>query len=275
MGRQHRSSSGRKGSMKPVNVPELFTSAVNATVNARDLVRDAHLLLENQRHPRAFALAELAREELTKPMTYLGAALQLALGQEVDWARLDEHLHLHLVKIEMASLFDYLHTPHENLDQDVDDLVKEMLASGRTNDLKNYSLYASQVDGRPMKPPELINAELATEWVEQAQDNQRRVAAQMAVMVVIAGMSGESFQERIQQVLQEPEFQELLHWIERMVDQLGGKDAYLTPDTLRQMLADPETQHLLSTYHVDFTQMMEAVTQARDAHTPESSGSPA
>ena len=69
------SVSRRSDAWGDVTVDELLIGGSKALANAQDLLSDARLLLENSRIARAYALAQLAQEELGKiPMLYRIAA---------------------------------------------------------------------------------------------------------------------------------------------------------------------------------------------------------
>jgi len=76
--------------------------------NARVLVDDARLLLEADRIPRAYALAELAAEELGKLIMVSRTAIDVALGHPVDWARFRKRFQDHNPKAANIALLDHI-----------------------------------------------------------------------------------------------------------------------------------------------------------------------
>jgi AbiV family abortive infection protein len=79
-----------------------------AARNARDLVADARLLLEAGRLPRAYALAELAAEEIGKLMMLAAVAVRVAMDDPVDLERFWRKFRDHDRKAMNAVFWDHI-----------------------------------------------------------------------------------------------------------------------------------------------------------------------
>jgi len=101
-----RTSSRLRFTTTQLNVDELDGLAHAVRVNARGLVDDARLLLEAGRYPRAFALAELAAEEVGKLVLVAATAIRVALDVPVNWPRFWKHFRHHPPKAWNAALID-------------------------------------------------------------------------------------------------------------------------------------------------------------------------
>jgi len=84
---------------------ERFSAAVFA--NASSLYEDAQLLLAAGHRPRAYALAELAAEELGKCLILIRVGTDVALGNKVDWKDTTRRLGEHGSKLRVLLLFDW------------------------------------------------------------------------------------------------------------------------------------------------------------------------
>lgn len=154
--------------MKPLNIEQLFAGCSKIMDNARELVEEAELLLTNSRYARAFALGHLASEELMKYPALLAIASELARGHDVDWRTVDKRLRDHIVKTRGSILVDYMSQPPQDGVHQVDELGSQLSAAESINNLKNQSLYVSQVGGEFLKPSELVTLSLATDCVSEA-----------------------------------------------------------------------------------------------------------
>lgn len=76
--------------------------------NSGRLVEDARLLLEADRIPTAYLVAELAAEEASKTLILLRAGTDLALGHAVDWKELRRRLTDHSSKLGTLMLFAWV-----------------------------------------------------------------------------------------------------------------------------------------------------------------------
>ena len=75
--------------MNPISINEIEDVRVKILDNARELLEDAELLLSHERFTRAYSLAHLASEEMTKLPMVCGVAISILRGEEVDWSKFD------------------------------------------------------------------------------------------------------------------------------------------------------------------------------------------
>lgn len=219
--------------MKPMTVEQLFAAVAKARENAKELVEEAEILLERQRYARAFTLAQLASEELTKTTAFVTMSVQVQRGKPFKWDKVDNALRDHVKKTEGALFMDYMRMSHSSVQADVAVLLKDTQAAGRINTLKKQSLYVTRVSDGYVKPSETISAQLAADWVERARSRLIRTTAETSLLFVLAGTSG----ERLQQLLEVPENEA---FFQRAENQTGGIDAAKLPSsTMEQILTDP------------------------------------
>jgi AbiV family abortive infection protein len=76
--------------------------------NSQRLLEDARLLLEADRMPTAYLVAELAAEEAGKTLIILRAGTDLALGNAIDWKELRRRLSDHGSKLGTLMLFAWV-----------------------------------------------------------------------------------------------------------------------------------------------------------------------
>jgi AbiV family abortive infection protein len=89
-----------------LSVDELDALAQAVRDNSQGLLLDAKLLMESKRYPRAFALAELAAEEVGKLILVAATAIRVAVEMPVDWRRFWRNFRHHPPKAWNAALID-------------------------------------------------------------------------------------------------------------------------------------------------------------------------
>ncbi len=156
--------------MKPLSINQTLSALSKMLENAQELIEEAELLLKNNKNARAFALAHLASEELVKFNLLLPVAFELARDHSIDWKEIGIRLRSHHVKIRGAILLDFLRTPPQDGIYQSSELSQQMSTSEKLNNMKNYSLYTSQIDQEFVKPSELIDNETAMACVSHARE---------------------------------------------------------------------------------------------------------
>ena len=129
--------------------------------NSRDLLRDAELLFENDRFPRAYVLAHLAAEEVAKLPMLVRAGLELAMGRDVDWRKLNRRLRDHGEKIDGIHTLWYFQEEVRLDDSDLERYRQRLRGTKAMLAAKNVGLYADLVDGRFVTPVEMVDREMA------------------------------------------------------------------------------------------------------------------
>lgn len=139
-------------------------------VNASQLVNEARALLSIHGYARAFALAHLAREELSKVVMLHAAAIRLLAEHPVDWKRLMTRLRDHKAKLKLEQVENALllqgltdDPAHERL------LATAVPAAEYRNDQKNASLYVGFEEGRFSIPADQFNEHKASRTVRLAE----------------------------------------------------------------------------------------------------------
>jgi len=138
--------------------------------NARSLVDDARLLLEAKRYARAFALAELAAEELGKLILVAGTAIRVALDLEVDWRRFWHRFRHHPSKAWNAALIDRIMAVNaeawiagkvDAITADTEGLSEAQRQATIMPLTKNDALYVDHRRGRLTEPSKAVTEEQA------------------------------------------------------------------------------------------------------------------
>lgn len=160
--------------MKPLSVEQTKEGIAKSLENARELIKEAKLLLRYGWFARAYSLAHLGCEELAKIPLLFRAACDSSKGLCVDWKKLDKQLHSHITKTTVLAIYEYFSDISGNdVNIDVAKINEDIIRSlqSRTqeyNKLKNYSLYTSVRDGKFSKPSEVISDQRAKGTVELA-----------------------------------------------------------------------------------------------------------
>lgn len=156
--------------MKSLSINQILSASTKTIENAQELIEEAELLLKNNRYARAFALAHLASEELIKFHFLFPVAFELARDHSINWKEIGIRLNNHHVKIRGAILLNFIRKPPQGGVYQASELSQQMSTSKKLNDMKNYSLYASQVDHDYVKPSEFIDEQSAIAHVSYARE---------------------------------------------------------------------------------------------------------
>jgi AbiV family abortive infection protein len=127
--------------VKELSVDELLKGCRDALENARELLDEADLLLENEHHARAYFLAHIACEEMAKAPMFYRTACELALDLSPDWRKLDRRLRDHKAKIRNVLMMDYFESEVRPDNSDVRKLEEDLAQVPLHNQAKNESLY--------------------------------------------------------------------------------------------------------------------------------------
>lgn len=130
--------------------------------NACELIDEAELLYKHQKYARSYLCSHSAFEEFGKIPMLHRAAIDIHMGEKVDWKSLNKRIRSHMDKISLSSLtifyFDSLikqndtETKLQNLRSDIDPLdanyiegIKEII-SGIPVSKEGYQRYISEMD---------------------------------------------------------------------------------------------------------------------------------
>src|SRR4051812_29752849 len=83
-----------------IKIPLHRIWSVNRAImrNAKDLIDEAHLLMEHSRFARAFALSLLAKEEVAKIILVTSAGAREVTGEDLEWVDFNTIFRSHVTK---------------------------------------------------------------------------------------------------------------------------------------------------------------------------------
>lgn len=136
--------------------------------NAVALLREARLLMRHRRYARAYALAHLASEEMSKIPMLVRAGLEAQTDPAFDWRAVAKRLQSHKAKLRGAAVWDYLLDPEIDGDVDLRRLADQLGGIDASNDLKNQSLYSGVVKDAFVSPHESISPEIARGMLDRS-----------------------------------------------------------------------------------------------------------
>jgi AbiV family abortive infection protein len=122
--------------------------------NAAELIAEAKVLHEGRSYARAFALAHLAREELSKSAMLYAAGVRIIAKHKVNWKRLMQRLRDHKAKLrlEVAGMAMMMKaTGNDEVATAILNGAASAIVEHR-NDNKNAALYVGFVDGTFVMP---------------------------------------------------------------------------------------------------------------------------
>jgi AbiV family abortive infection protein len=147
--------------------------------NAGELIAEARLLHEAKAFPRAFALAHLAREELSKAQMLYAAGIRVLAKHPVDWKKLQRRLRDHKEKLRLEIVGQALLMKGSG-DADMTAAADALLSRGhahalteKRNDDKNAALYVGLVDGKFIRPRETRTESQSWRTIELASSSHK------------------------------------------------------------------------------------------------------
>lgn len=145
-------------------------NAIDALLdNASQLTEEAKVLLDAGRFARAFALAQLAREELSKSMMLQAAGARLVTRVSVCWKKLKRRLRNHTDKLRLESCLHAIQLYGAGHAAESEKLLSRISAiANYQNDLKNAALYVGIKEGAMSTPSNLFDKSLASDSIALA-----------------------------------------------------------------------------------------------------------
>jgi AbiV family abortive infection protein len=187
------------GAMNGLSAAEVEGARRKVLRNAVALLREARLLFRNRRYPRAYALAHLASEEMSKLPMLVRAGLESQADPRFDWRKLGKRLQSHKSKLRAAVLWDYMLDPDMADDADLKRLQQGLEDIDEANVLKNRSLYAGVVGESFVSPRESVSAETAAAMIDRSL---RRLSAYLTAEATTRGAVLKSTPEQLRRVEQ-------------------------------------------------------------------------
>jgi AbiV family abortive infection protein len=147
-------------------VPDEVARGISEVIiNAKELVREANMLIENECYARGYALAHMACEELGKLPILFGIIQRLKAGESVDWKESWKRIRSHESKIYqfqgVAELFLQMRRDSGLLEHELDDLLRQLeIALSRKHDFgthRNAALYTDIKDGEFVRPSSRVS----------------------------------------------------------------------------------------------------------------------
>jgi len=155
--------------MSKFSIKEIEKILIKFLDNARELLEEADLLLENKKFARAYSLAHLACEEVAKIIMISRTAYEITRGKDIDWERIIKRLRNHREKIKDILFLDFLYSSKTENDEDIKTFLKNLDKMTKyDNDFKNYSLYTSLIENKFYKPSELFSHEFVKGFIKLA-----------------------------------------------------------------------------------------------------------
>jgi AbiV family abortive infection protein len=187
--------------MRQLSIEEIESARVKLLRNAESLFAESRLLYEHGFFSRAYTLAHICCEELAKIPMLVGAGLDLANGDEVDWKKLFRRLTAHKEKIDAMHAIDYFRSEIRADESDLNRYEEAFRTTLHLNNTKNNSLYAGLVDDVFFEPAEMVAEENARELIAITGD--RLGYFQMAEKVSLGKIAGSEIGKKMRQLAKE------------------------------------------------------------------------
>jgi AbiV family abortive infection protein len=162
---------------------DLVSAAELALANAEELRAEAVLLAEHGRSARAYALAHVALEELSKIPMAVRLARDLDAGLAVDWASFGRRFRDHGAKISTHATADYMFSEIRPDDSDVAAYLEDLERVPERLARRDASLYVDFDGSGFVKPDDAITARDVTEllaYLDPRLDFYRRTLPEIA-----------------------------------------------------------------------------------------------
>lgn len=139
-----------------LKIEEVVNARICVLENAKSLFEEAKLLNMHGYFARAYTLAHICNEELSKIPMLVGVGMDLINGDEIDWKKFNRHLTSHNEKLNAMHTQAYLNSDIFSENSDEDAYEKAMNSTKTLNENKNNSLYAGIVKNKFVQPKELF-----------------------------------------------------------------------------------------------------------------------
>jgi AbiV family abortive infection protein len=152
---------------KEFTLEDVEIARIKILENAEELITESELLFTNGKYARAYTLAHLACEELSKIAMIVNSMAQSIVYGETNWKKLNDRLVRHTEKFRSVII-----TKMDKIDGFIELLnVKPEHLEKKLNNLKNESLYSGKYkNGEYCKPSEIINKEISYHMLDLAKD---------------------------------------------------------------------------------------------------------
>ena len=147
--------------MKEYTINEIDVLREHLLENARELIDESGILFSAKHYARAYTLAHLSSEELSKIPVLVKVAADLILGNVIDWKKLDKDLRNHQVKLKTILTQDFMGTGTDPNKTNVKVHNDNICYITLFNTLKNVSLYSGVYQGDLYRPSQVITKEIA------------------------------------------------------------------------------------------------------------------
>jgi hypothetical protein len=164
----------------------------------------------------------------------------------VDWKTIGKHLTNHIAKTRGSILIDFLRQPAPDGVYQAGELSQQMNAAEDINDLKNYSLYTSQIGTEFFKPSERFDRQSAEAGVSSVQEQFQIAQMFYLSCSTLTGWTEEGFRDCVDM----PFFQELFQALGSNAD-LSRFPKMKKQQSIEEMIAifnDPAFQPLLTLF---------------------------
>ena len=146
-----------KTTVKNLHIEELESARVCVLQNAQSLYKEALLLESHDFYARAYTLAHICNEELSKLPMLVGIAMDVVNGEAIDWKVFNKRISSHIKKINFMNVENYLNSEIRSDDSDFRDFQDALTSAPQLNAYKNNSLYAGVVDNKFTQPNHLFD----------------------------------------------------------------------------------------------------------------------
>jgi len=143
---------------KKLSINELNKARVKALQNAKELMKDAELLLQGKRWPRVVFLCRTAEEEMGKYWFLVGAAIA-AISGKIDWKHFWKTYRNHKGKTMMLHHLELWGLKGTHLVRELLELEKRADSLGK---VRECALYSDVSTKDFVSPEEVIGQHLAT-----------------------------------------------------------------------------------------------------------------
>lgn len=157
--------------MNPLSKDCLSAARAAVVANAKFLLSDAHILLNEQSSGRGYALSVLAREEMGKLAMLIRASYAVKGNEAFDWPRLRRRMLSHSEKLRASALVQIVHSTNLLGVSDVKTELRRRLQEPTYQQLLNVGkqggLYV-EVSDRGIMSPSDVSAREAWEVYHRA-----------------------------------------------------------------------------------------------------------
>jgi len=155
--------------MKHLTLEQLKVVADKTLENAKELIEEAEILLDNKRYSRVLFLSQIAGEEIGKYLLLKSTMVSLATEQIINWKLFWKQYKSHKEKLKYVTYFEDVLLEQISKNKSIKEYYGELKSQVfMLDEHKQKSLYSDFTEEIAHKPKDVVTKQMATDSLKWA-----------------------------------------------------------------------------------------------------------